>query len=335
MRPKQGSKDTVGCKDSFCLDELKESKENEIFKENISRLGIESFRNNESTGRICNEDKYQVTPLSNDPTQAISHENSIGSCRSNNSTQTSPHLLCLTAAILASESNDPKDLASTIRNLESTLNSKAETSMLVISERFGCRPKESMIECEIYQDDTGMMDRLASILYPAWYFLDDCQWKPEDYTKKADPLHVPKFAISECINILQTLGPWCAASIAENLICQLEKIIKHENNQMLKMFQRYTLTQLRMVVREFEIGFQPDYEVEQLLEYTTPKVKECVNVLRKYKPDMDFMIITKENEGDDTMSDFSDDDMNDDDDDDSLDLSGSDDEDDGKGGNSK
>lgn len=242
-----------------------------------------------------------------------------------------PHLLCLTAAILGSECTDPQELASRITALESTLNSKAETSMLVISERFGCRPKESVIECKADDDVTGMGDRLASILYSAWHFLEDCQVKLDDHPGKSDPLHVPKFAISECINILQTLGSWCAASIAENLISQLEKIVKHESNQTLKLFLRYTLTQLRLVVREFELGFTPDYVVDELLNYTTPKVREFIKVLRKYKPEMDFMIITREGDEDDTMSDLSDDDGNDDD---SLDLSSSD-EDDEKGKSSK
>lgn len=243
-----------------------------------------------------------------------------------------PHLLCLTAAILGSESSNPQELADRIANLEIVLQSKAETSMLVISERFGCRPKESIFECCMDADVTGMNERLGSILYEAWHFLEDCQFKPENHSGKSDPLHVPKFAISECINILQTLGSWCAASIAENLINQLEKIIKHESHQMMKMLIRYTITQLRLVVREFEIGFTPDYFVDELLQYSSPKVRELVNVLRKYKPEMDFMIITREGEGDDTMSDLTDDD---DDDDDSLNLSGSDDEDSSGGTSSK
>ena len=239
---------------------------------------------------------------------------------------TPPHLLCLTAAILSSECSDPGQLADRIAKLEATLQAKAETSMLVISERFGCRPKESMVQCGSDDDITGMGEQLSSILYSAWHFLEDCQLPPDDpggKVDKRDKLHVPKFAISECINILQTLGPWCAASIAENLISQLEKIVKHESQPTVKLFLRYTLTQLRMVVRVFEIGFTPDYEVEQLLQYTTPKVREFIQILRKYKPEMDFMIITREGDEDDTMSDLSDDDGNDDD---SLDLSGSDDD---------
>jgi hypothetical protein len=85
------------------------------------------------------------------------------------------------------------------------------------------------------------------------------------------------------------------------------------------------------------VGFTPDYAVEELLSYTTPKVRELVSVFQKYRPEMDFMIITRDGEGDgeagdDTMSDISDDDG---DDDDSLNLSGSDDEDSSGGGSRK
>nr|KAG5691629.1 hypothetical protein BaRGS_023800 [Batillaria attramentaria] len=244
-----------------------------------------------------------------------------------------PHLLCLTASILGNESSNPDELASKIASLESVLHSKAETSMLVISERFGCRPKESIVECETYEDTTGLGEELSSILYSTWHFLSDCQIKIEDHPGKSDPLHVPKFAISECINILQTLGPWCAASIAENLISQLEKIVKHQSNPTLKNFLRYTMTQLRLVVRVFEMRFTPEYVVEELLSYTTPKVREFVEILQKFKPEMDFMIITREGSEDDALSDMSDDDGNDGDDD-SLDLSSSDDEE-GKSGGTK
>ncbi|XP_071079246.1 endoribonuclease Dicer-like isoform X2 [Haliotis cracherodii] len=227
-----------------------------------------------------------------------------------------PQILGLTAAILGSRCNDPYELRNAITSLEAMLHSRAETSMLVISERYGSRPKEVVYQCEP-TEPLDITIVLKSILENALFFLYELQFTEEECGKK-DPRHIPKNALSECHNILLRLGPWCAARIAEMLITQIEKSEKQESNPIPKRLLRFASTQLRYITKVFDKHFTPDYVVEEFLEYTTPKVVQLVDILRKYKPDLDFMIISNEDSGMSDESDLSDD---------SMDLSDSDDDD--------
>ena len=226
-----------------------------------------------------------------------------------------PQILGLTTSILNSRCHDPQLLRNTITALETTLHSRAETSMLVTSERYGSRPKEFVYECKTYEDPNGLTSKMGTIIENAIYFLHECKIDYEGETRR-DPRRIPENALCECHNILYRLGPWCAARIAEMLVTQLEKIDKNESIALHKRFLRYGASQMRMITRVFEQNFTPDYDVDQLLEYTTPKVCQLVSLLRKYKPELDFMIISND---DMDMSDDSD--MSDDD---SMDLSDSD-----------
>ena len=86
------------------------------------------------------------------------------------------------------------------------------------------------------------------------------------------------------------------------------------------------MTTLRVLTRTFEGGFHPDYCVQEFLAYTTPKVRALVNSLRRFKPEVDFIIVSNSSDdpdGDDSaLSDLSDDDEDEDS------MSGSDAEDD-------
>ncbi|XP_041353083.1 endoribonuclease Dicer-like [Gigantopelta aegis] len=228
-----------------------------------------------------------------------------------------PQILGLTTSILSSRCHDPHLLRNTITSLETTLHSRAETSMLVTSERYGSRPKEFVYECKSREDSTGLVSKIGTIIENAIYFLHDCKIDYEAETRR-DPRRIPENALCECHNILYRLGPWCAARIAEMLVTQLEKIDKNESITLHKRFLRYGASQMRLITSVFEQNFTPDYDVDQLLEYTTPKVSQLIRLLRKYKPELDFMIISND---DMEMSDDSD--MSDDD---SMDLSDSDDD---------
>ncbi|KAL5008233.1 hypothetical protein ScPMuIL_013814 [Solemya velum] len=218
-----------------------------------------------------------------------------------------PRILGLTSNILIGHSLHPGDLEKSVNSLEQKLHSTAETSTLVISERYGIRPKEVIVNCEGYEDETGLCSELGTVLETAIHFLQDCNLTVNSDLGDKDPRHVPKMALSECLNILYKLGPWCSACIAQMLITQLEKMDKHESNTMHKKFLKYGATQLRIVIRIFDKKFKPDYEVDELLMYCSPKVRELFKILRKYKPDYDFMIISEELEGMMSDSDISDD----------------------------
>ncbi|KAK6181299.1 hypothetical protein SNE40_009182 [Patella caerulea] len=237
-----------------------------------------------------------------------------------------PHILGITASILGSRIPEPSKLKETIRNLETTLTCTAETSMLVISERFDSRPKELVVECLPPEDSNDLVYKLGEIIDSALYFLYECNIAPEEGADpfKKDPRQLGINVLSEIRNILHQLGTWCTSRISEILIPQIEKTEKSESCPINKKFIRYTLTQLRLLVRVFEKNFNPDYDVNELLKYSTAKVVELVHMLQKYKPDLDFMIISS---GDMDFSDEDDQSDMSDDDDDSMNLTDSEDDD--------
>ncbi|KAK3597389.1 hypothetical protein CHS0354_040114 [Potamilus streckersoni] len=207
-----------------------------------------------------------------------------------------PRLLGLTASVLSSKIQNPSELESAILLLEEKLHSKAETFTLVISERYGIKPKELVIECDDYVDRTGVYEEIEEILEHALYFLEECILGPTEELDNRDPRQIAKTALNECLNILRILGPWCAACLADMLIGQIEKIDKNKEFVPLhKKFLRFGASQLRMVSKHFEKKFQEtEYHIDELLQYTTPKVKKFVEVLRTYRPDTDFIIISEE-----------------------------------------
>ncbi|KAL3873454.1 hypothetical protein ACJMK2_036569 [Sinanodonta woodiana] len=207
-----------------------------------------------------------------------------------------PRLLGLTTSVLSAKIHSPSELEKVILLLEEKLHSKAETFTLVISERYGIKPKELVIECEDYEDRTGVYEEIEEILEHALYFLEECVLGPTEELDNRDPKQIAKTALNECLNILRILGPWCAACLADMLVGQIEKIDKHKEFVPLhKTFLRFGASQLRMVSKHFEKRFQEtEYHIDELLKYTTPKVKKIVEVLRKYRPDTDFIIISEE-----------------------------------------
>ncbi|XP_071160069.1 endoribonuclease Dicer-like [Mytilus edulis] len=208
-----------------------------------------------------------------------------------------PRIVGLTSSVTATRCQNPAELESTISTLETKLDAVAETSTLIMSQRYGMWPKEQIINCDKYEDTTGLVDQLENILLDALEFLEDFKIKEDEENEKKvsnDPCQISKTVVCECLNILYKLGPWCAASIAQMFLTQLEKMEKQETEILAKKFLRFSSTQLRMLNTVFENNFTPDYNVDALLLYASPKVRELVNHLKNYKPDYDFMIISSE-----------------------------------------
>lgn len=208
-----------------------------------------------------------------------------------------PRIFGLTSSVTATRCQNPSELESTISTLETKLDAVAETSTLIMSQRYGIWPKEQIINCEKYEDTTGLVELLENILLDALDFLEDFKMKEkEEEAEKSttDPSQIAKTVVCECLNILYKLGPWCASSIAQMFLTQLEKMEKQETEALAKRFIKFSATQLRMLITVFENNFTPDYDVNELLLYASPKVRKLVHHLRNYKPDYDFMIISSE-----------------------------------------
>ncbi|GFS16252.1 endoribonuclease Dicer [Elysia marginata] len=247
-----------------------------------------------------------------------------------------PRILGVTAAIAGTDCSDPDQLKITISSMESAMHAKAQTSMLILTERFGCRPRQKVIRCDlddfdpvgIDEEQAQLRQTMEGLLLRDYHFFLDCREQLISQAGGKDPGETPRQVLEQCLTILSVLGPWCCSSVGEYFHMQMEKIVKQERCDIHKRCMRCVMTTLRMLTRTFEASFHPDYCVHEFLSYTTPKVRALVNSLRKFKPEVDFIIVSNysdDPDGDD-LSDLSDDGDNDEEDDDSI--SGSDGEED-------
>jgi endoribonuclease Dicer len=219
-------------------------------------------------------------------------------CKLNSSE--SPLILGLTTSILE-DILTPTDLNQHLTNIEKSLRSRIEmTSDAVMADPYGLRPRESVVECEEYNDTTGLISVLSKKLKSALDFINDVQIT-EDAGDDATPDDVKttaKLVLTETERVLAELGPWCAARVAAAFVHQLAKLDKPSSNF------RHTLlclaaTVLRSVEKTVEILF--DRQVQTLEDFglfMSPKAKKLIDVLRESKPDDNFVIMSGDFDGD-------------------------------------
>ncbi|XP_034713543.1 endoribonuclease Dicer [Etheostoma cragini] len=191
----------------------------------------------------------------------------------------SPRILGLTASILNGKC-DPSELEHKIQNLESILKSNAETATdLVVLDRYASQPREVVLDCGPYVDKSGLSSSLQVELDEALHFLNDCNvsFARED----RDPTFISKQVLSDCRAVLQVLGPWCADKAAGIMVRELQKYIKHEQEDLNRKFLLFTDTILRKVHALCEDHFSP---AALDLKFVTPKVLRLLEILHEYKP---------------------------------------------------
>uniref|UniRef100_A0A8C5WGY4 ribonuclease III n=1 Tax=Leptobrachium leishanense TaxID=445787 RepID=A0A8C5WGY4_9ANUR len=195
------------------------------------------------------------------------------------SCQTCPRILGLTASILNGKC-DPCDLEDKIQKLEEILQSNAETATdLVVLDRYASQPFEIVIDCGQFQDKSGLHQRLLKQLEEALRFIDDCNILTN--ANERDSTLISKQILSDCMTVLLVLGPWCADKVAGMMVRELQKFIKHEQEELHRAFLLFTDTILRKVHALCEEHFSP---TSLDLNFVTPKVLKLLEILRKYKP---------------------------------------------------
>ncbi|XP_077095373.1 endoribonuclease Dicer [Siphateles boraxobius] len=190
-----------------------------------------------------------------------------------------PRILGLTASILNGKC-DPCDLEEKIQNLEKILQSNAETATdLVVLDRYASQPREVVLDCGLYQDQSGLSKRLLSELDEALHFLNDCNLPT--HREDRDPTFISKQVLNDCRAVLTVLGPWCADKAAGIMVRELQKYIKHEQEELNRKFLLFTDTILRKIHALCEEHFSP---ASLDLKFVTPKVIRLLEILHEYKP---------------------------------------------------
>ncbi|CAL8285598.1 unnamed protein product [Lota lota] len=190
-----------------------------------------------------------------------------------------PRVLGLTASILNGKC-DPSELERKILNLEHILRSNAETATdLVVLDRYASQPREVILDCGPYLDKSGLSARLQSELDEALHFLNDCNIPSA--REDRDPTFISKQILGDCLAVLLVLGPWCADKVAGIMVRELQKYVKHEQEELHRKLLLFTDTALRKVHALCEEHFSP---ASLDLKFVTPKVLRLLEILHEYKP---------------------------------------------------
>ncbi|XP_075387941.1 endoribonuclease Dicer [Tenrec ecaudatus] len=190
-----------------------------------------------------------------------------------------PRILGLTASILNGKC-DPEELEEKIQKLEKILKSNAETATdLVVLDRYTCQPCEIVADCGPFADRSGLYERLRLELEEALSFVNDCNVPA--HSRERDSTFISRQILSDCRAVLTVLGPWCADKVAGMMVRELQKYIKHEQEELHRRFLLLTDTCLRKVHALCEEHFSP---AALDLRFVTPKVVKLLEILRKYKP---------------------------------------------------
>ena len=94
-----------------------------------------------------------------------------------------PRILGVTAAIAGTDCSDPDHLKLTISSMESAMHAKAQTSMLILTERYGCRPQQQVIRCDlddidpvgISEEQAQLRQTMEGLLLRDYHFFLDCR----------------------------------------------------------------------------------------------------------------------------------------------------------------
>ena len=209
------------------------------------------------------------------------------------SKQPSPRIVALTVSVLNEQCKTPQELEDTLAQLENIFHSTAETSTdNLVADVYSAKPEELLIDCDEYVDVTGLVEMFGGILTESIDFLNDVNIPYEEEDGEVHIIKTPKTALQECLYVLDSLGPWCCGKVASVLAKQVMKIIQFEADETAKRFLQYSLTQLSLIDHIMNQTFEKKIaNIEEFYEYMSPKVRELIEILHRYKPDDNFMII--------------------------------------------
>ncbi|XP_046985158.1 endoribonuclease Dcr-1-like [Schistocerca americana] len=203
-----------------------------------------------------------------------------------------PRILGLTAPIFNSTA-DPGRLEGEMQRLEAALLSTAETASDIVSVlRYSTKPKEFVLECAPHQP--GELDNtLEDIVTDVLNFIQDHRYDPlevyddeffEELKDIPDPKSDPLKILNEFLDVLHTLGPWCADRAAFSLLLHVEKLkvkTPYERHFLLLCMISTVLVKIRAVCDDYFKGLP---EKEKILKFSSPKVLRLLEIIKQFKP---------------------------------------------------
>lgn len=170
-----------------------------------------------------------------------------------------------------------------------------ETASDVVSLlRHCCKPKEIFIECALRTDDSIDI-RIKSLVESLTKFLNDHKYEPasiygddeefgEELKQIPNPKNEPLQVIADFLDVLKTMGAYCADKAALTLLYMVEKLkvkIPYERHYILLCIVSTLLIQIRAI---FDDIFHTYSNEERILKFSSPRVLRLINTLKQFKP---------------------------------------------------
>ncbi|CAH1401946.1 unnamed protein product [Nezara viridula] len=204
-----------------------------------------------------------------------------------------PRVLGLTSPLFTGCKVEPGSVEAQIKQLEKDLCSKVETASDIVSIlRFNAHTKEVLLECQNHQP-CELSEVLANEIHDLQEFLVDHRYDPteiyednfvEELKDIPDPKKDPFEIIDDFLEVLNTMGPWCADKAALVLLVQIEKLkvkTPYERHFLLLCLVSSALLKIRAICDNI---FQDLSETEKIYKYSSPKVLRLIEVVRQFKP---------------------------------------------------
>ncbi|XP_050424897.1 endoribonuclease Dcr-1 [Adelges cooleyi] len=181
--------------------------------------------------------------------------------------------------------------------MSNKLFSSIETTNDIVSIlRRCCKPIEILVECALRVEDeinkqiTDILQSLTDFLNyhkyePASIYGDDEEFD-EELKQIPDPKNEPLQVIADFLEVLRTMGPYCADKAALTLLYKVEKLkvkTPYERHYILLCIVSTMLIQVRSTFDDIFHGYS---NKEKVLKFSSPHVLRLISILKQFKPKM-------------------------------------------------
>ncbi|KAL5233188.1 hypothetical protein ACI65C_000598 [Semiaphis heraclei] len=191
--------------------------------------------------------------------------------------------------------SDPFFIENQLKFISHKLLSSIETASDIVSIlRHCCKPKEVLIECAIQTEDLTTI-KIKSMVQSLTEFLNDHNYEPaiiygddeefgEELKQIPNPKNEPLQMIADFLEILKTMGPYCADKAALTLLYMVEKLkvkTPYERHYVLLCIVSTLLIQIRAT---FDDIFYNYSNIDKVLKFSSPRVLRIINTFKQFKP---------------------------------------------------
>lgn len=190
---------------------------------------------------------------------------------------------------------DPFFIENQLKIISNKLFATIETASDIVSIlRHCCKPKEILIESAL-QRENYINIRIKTIVQNLTDFLNDHKYEPasiygddeefeEELKKIPNPVNEPLHVLAEFLDVLKTMGPYCADKAALSLLYMVEKLkvkIPYERHYILLCIISTLLIQIRATFDDIFYNYNNE---DKIFKFSSPRVLRIIDTLKQFKP---------------------------------------------------